>query len=151
VEPTWEWKSEWVNERDSVEVSGQENQCGWQKDVWCGRQGENDSGREWVSEWLSNSGREKISKLKSDWLVERLRDCVSTLQKAEGMQVIQSGNEGWKLMFSQRYYEMLNYSEVSRRVVGCVVPRFSKNGTSLPTHDFNNLAPPFLDCLTLIM
>jgi len=42
---------------------------------------------------VSDSGRGKICKLKGEWLVERLREYVSTLQKAEGMQVIQSGNK----------------------------------------------------------
>lgn len=38
-------------------------------------------------------GERKFCKLKSEWLVERLRGYVSTLQNAEAMQVIQSGNK----------------------------------------------------------
>ena len=122
-----EWKSEWVTERDSVEVRGQENQCGWEKCVWRGRQGENDKGREWVSEWLSDSGREKICKLRGDWLIERLRVMCVHYRRQKGCRWFSQETGGWKLMFSQRYYEKWNYSVVSRCVVGCVVPYLISN------------------------
>jgi hypothetical protein len=64
------WK--WVGKNFSV---GERRMCGG------GRQGENNREREWIGEWLSDSGTEMICKLNIAWLIEGLRDYVSRLQK----------------------------------------------------------------------
>lgn len=131
MEGTCEWKSGSVTERDSVEVSGQENQCGWEKDVWSGRQGQNDKGREWVSEWVIQGEGKFVSWRASGWEIVWVH-----YKRQKGCRWFSKKIRVNKIIFSQRYYETLNYSVVSRRVVICVVPCFSKNGRSLITHDF---------------